>query len=160
MRYVATEPGDWLIAVYGIDEIGCGLVLWRRVPPPLLAPPAPSTVVVTLGRRLQSLASSAAADGSNCTPPDSFTDIQFDNAQLVRSNLGGQGGRCETSAGMCTELQVIAPRAASPSPTLSTLPPPLSLSHSHPLISTPSECNHSSRNLHRGRWNHASERDD
>ena len=27
LRYAATESGDWLIAVYGIDEIGCDLVL-------------------------------------------------------------------------------------------------------------------------------------
>ena len=29
-----------------------------------------------------------------CTPREAFTHLQFDNANLVRSNLGGQGGRC------------------------------------------------------------------
>ena len=29
-----------------------------------------------------------------CTPRDSYTNLTFDNAHLVLSNLGGQGGRC------------------------------------------------------------------
>ena len=31
----------------------------------------------------------------DCTPPDSFIQIRLDSAQVVRSNLGGQGGQCE-----------------------------------------------------------------
>ena len=38
----------------------------------------------------------------NCTPVDSFAHIDFTHAELVRSNLGGQGGRCATST-ECTE---------------------------------------------------------
>ena len=35
---------------------------------------------------------------AGCVPPRSYTHIDFDNAVLVQSNLGGQGGRCsETS---------------------------------------------------------------
>ena len=32
--------------------------------------------------------------GLDCVMPDSFVEISFDNAKLVSSNLGGQGGRC------------------------------------------------------------------
>ena len=32
--------------------------------------------------------------GAVCTPIEAFTAINFDGAVLVRSNLGGQGGRC------------------------------------------------------------------
>lgn len=39
-------------------------------------------------------ASYAAADLVTCAPADSFTAITFDNAMVVRSNLGHQGGRC------------------------------------------------------------------
>ena len=38
----------------------------------------------------------------NCTPDDSFAHIRFTDSELVRSNLGGQGGRCATTAD-CTE---------------------------------------------------------
>ena len=38
----------------------------------------------------------------DCTPDDSFAHIEFRNAELVRSNLGGQGGRCASLAD-CTE---------------------------------------------------------
>lgn len=31
---------------------------------------------------------------AGCVPPRSYTHINFDNAVLVQSNLGGQGGRC------------------------------------------------------------------
>ena len=37
-------------------------------------------------------------------PRDSFTPIGFDIAKLIRSNLGGKGGRCVTP-GLCEELQ-------------------------------------------------------
>ena len=37
--------------------------------------------------------STAASEGS-CTPGDAFTAISFESAVLVRSNLGGLGGRC------------------------------------------------------------------
>ena len=33
-----------------------------------------------------------------CLPRWSFTNISFDNARLVLSNLGGQGGRCIDSS--------------------------------------------------------------
>jgi hypothetical protein len=46
------------------------------------------------GRQLQA--------GASCTPRDSFVHVGFDMAKLVRSNLGGQGGRC-TTAGFCVE---------------------------------------------------------
>jgi hypothetical protein len=45
-----------------------------------------------LARRLSTLANGNVT--APCTPPDSFTRISFDHAHLVRSNLGGQGGRC------------------------------------------------------------------
>ena len=38
-----------------------------------------------------------------CTPAESFVAIDFEHATLVRSNLGGQGGRCVT-AGLCDEM--------------------------------------------------------
>ena len=38
----------------------------------------------------------------DCTPEDSFVHVDFRNAELVRSNLGGQGGPCATTAD-CTE---------------------------------------------------------
>ena len=37
-----------------------------------------------------------------CQPADSFTTISFAGATLVRSNIGGQGGRCVTP-GLCAE---------------------------------------------------------
>ena len=40
-----------------------------------------------------------------CIPRDSFMSIDFGGAQLVRSNLGGQGGRCDTAAGGCLEVR-------------------------------------------------------
>lgn len=39
---------------------------------------------------------------ADCTPDDSFAHIEFKNSELVRSNLGGQGGRCVSTAD-CTE---------------------------------------------------------
>ena len=33
-----------------------------------------------------------------CTPTRAHTWIEFDGAELVRSNLGGQGGRCDTNS--------------------------------------------------------------
>ena len=43
-----------------------------------------------------------AGSGIACTPPNSFTHIDFTRATLVRSNLGGLGGRCGTP-GLCIE---------------------------------------------------------
>ena len=34
------------------------------------------------------------ATGLACIPADAFTAISFDHTRMVRSNLGGQGGRC------------------------------------------------------------------
>ena len=45
----------------------------------------------------------STAGPSWCTTRSSFTDIDFAAATLVRSNLGGLGGRC-TVAGACAEL--------------------------------------------------------
>ena len=38
--------------------------------------------------------STAELLGLPCTPPEAFTALSFDNAMMVQSNLGGQGGRC------------------------------------------------------------------
>jgi hypothetical protein len=40
-----------------------------------------------------------------CVPRDSFIPLSFDDARLVRSNLGGQGGRCSQPA-RCDEAYV------------------------------------------------------
>ena len=40
---------------------------------------------------------------SACVDP-MFTHLNFENAFMVRSNLGGQGGKC-TTVGVCDELQ-------------------------------------------------------
>ena len=42
-----------------------------------------------------------------CAPREAFTMISFDGAVLVRSNLGGQGGRCTTTAA-CEEVTTAA----------------------------------------------------
>ena len=49
-----------------------------------------------VGRSLQSAVA--------CMERDSFTPVGFDIATLVRSNLGGMGGRC-TTEGLCVEPQ-------------------------------------------------------
>ena len=64
-------------------------------------PNAPNT------RRLQEVGDSLGGlepydVSQGCTPEDSFVHIDFNNAELVRSNLGGQGGRCSSTA-VCTE---------------------------------------------------------
>ena len=45
---------------------------------------------------------------SACVDP-MFTHLNFENAFMVRSNLGGQGGKC-TTVGVCDELQSAADR--------------------------------------------------
>ena len=40
----------------------------------------------------------------SCTPSESFVPVSFSGATLVRSNLGGLGGRC-VSVGACEEIQ-------------------------------------------------------
>jgi hypothetical protein len=47
---------------------------------------------------------SNATSSTDCIPLDSFLSLSFAEATLVRSNLGGQGGRC-TVLGVCDELQ-------------------------------------------------------
>lgn len=42
-----------------------------------------------------------------CIPGSSFTGIRFDDAVLVRSNLGGLGGRCD-DASLCVEPQTVS----------------------------------------------------
>ena len=44
----------------------------------------------------------APPESIGCTPSESFVKIGFDDAHLIRSNLGGQGGRC-TSTELCEE---------------------------------------------------------
>ena len=41
-------------------------------------------------------------DNITCVPRGSFTAIELSDANLVRSNLGGQGGRCYSRAGTTT----------------------------------------------------------
>lgn len=41
---------------------------------------------------------------ANCTPRESFVGLVLEHAILVRSNLGGKGGRC-TSHVLCEEIQ-------------------------------------------------------
>ena len=53
---------------------------------------------------LSSLALADASASPACVHADSFTSISFDNATLVTSNLGGEGGRCST-AGLCSQLE-------------------------------------------------------
>ena len=53
---------------------------------------------------LSSLALADASASPTCVHADSFTSISFDNATLVTSNLGGEGGRCST-AGLCSQLE-------------------------------------------------------
>mgnify|MGYP006139452249 CR=1 FL=1 len=40
---------------------------------------------------------------STCQNRESFVMLLFEDSVLVRSNLGGQGGRCDTDASLCTE---------------------------------------------------------
>ena len=61
---------------------------------PFLPPPPPPA-----SRRHLS-----TADASGCVPRESFIPLAFPTARLVRSNLGGAGGRC-TSYDECDELQ-------------------------------------------------------
>ena len=48
----------------------------------------------TDGTDWASFTSAQVSGGIPCTPANSFTHLNFDGASLVRSNLGGQGGRC------------------------------------------------------------------
>ena len=60
--------------------------------------------------------SSSQLDTGECVGKDSFTPLSFDEATLVRSNLGGMGGRCwldiGNSTGLCADDT--APTATSP----------------------------------------------
>jgi hypothetical protein len=47
---------------------------------------------------------SNVTSSTDCIPLGSFLSLSFAEATLVRSNLGGQGGRC-TVLGVCDELQ-------------------------------------------------------
>ena len=49
------------------------------------------------------LLSLVAAAAQWCEQRSSFTQIELSEAQLVRTNLGGLGGRCDTNPGLCTE---------------------------------------------------------
>ena len=46
-----------------------------------------------------------ALELSSCSIPEAFVALDFNRASLVRSNLGGIGGRCATAAGQCEETQ-------------------------------------------------------
>ena len=57
------------------------------------------------GRRLKATdAEHSNSTAYPCTEAASFVALEFDNATLVRSNLGGKGGRC-TAPGSCKELE-------------------------------------------------------
>ena len=58
---------------------------------------------IKAGRIFALLHALAGANGA-CIPGDSFTPVSFENAAIVHSNLGGQGGPC-TTAGVCDEMQ-------------------------------------------------------
>ena len=58
-----------------------------------------STESASPGRSLQW---NADPETLGCTPQPSFVKINFDDAHLIRSNLGGQGGRC-SSTDLCEE---------------------------------------------------------
>ena len=47
-----------------------------------------------------------AFDPTECVPRSSFVGLNFDESTLIRSNLGGLGGRC-TEASLCSELQSV-----------------------------------------------------
>ena len=91
-------------------------LMWTACATAVAAPP-PAVVAdsIVAGRLLQDdwRADVVQVD---CQPRD-FTPIGFDVATLVRSNLGGKGGRCETN-GLCEEY---LPAADAPSATREVL---------------------------------------
>ena len=82
----------------------CGVCPYAPQPAP--APSPPSVAPPPSTRRLQDIPDIYSASElwnqwttnqileAGCTPLYSFTTLTFDNAATVRSNLGGQGGRC------------------------------------------------------------------
>ena len=81
---------------------------------PVCAPLPPSPPSAS-GRRLQAsdwpdFSVSRFSEG-DCEEAGSFTEISFDNAELFRSNLGGQGGRCNRDLALCIDG---APTPSSP----------------------------------------------
>ena len=53
--------------------------------------------------RLLLLLVAPAQQQPQCEPRDTFVVIDFSSSRLVRSNLGGLGGRCDSNAALCTE---------------------------------------------------------
>jgi hypothetical protein len=53
-------------------------------------------------RSLSEDGSSVGLDYPACQPHNSFTRVSFDDAHLVRSNLGGLGGMCTADPDKCT----------------------------------------------------------
>ena len=64
-----------------------------------LAADESASALISAGRKLEW---TAPPESIGCTPSPSFVKIGFDDAHLIRSNLGGQGGRC-TSTELCEE---------------------------------------------------------
>ena len=72
----------------------------------------PNVAPITSASTMPSAPPNAAPHTSNsgaptiagCVPADSYVDIRFDGASVVRSNLGGKGGRC-TDPSECDEVQ-------------------------------------------------------
>ena len=58
-------------------------------------------------RRCPRCCSSASLWAASLRVDPMFTHLNFENAFMVRSNLGGQGGKC-TTVGVCDELQSAA----------------------------------------------------
>ena len=83
----------FLAGLFAVRSMSPGLAI---ISASMLVADAPTGLHMTPapGRQLQA--------GASCTPRDSFVHVGFDMAKLVRSNLGGQGGRC-TTAGFCVE---------------------------------------------------------
>ena len=94
-------------------------LMWAACATAVIAVPGPAVVAdsVVAGRLLQDDWRAGVVQGQvDCQPRD-FTPIGFDVATLVRSNLGGKGGRCETD-GLCEEY---LPAANAPSATREVL---------------------------------------
>ena len=78
-----------------VNTIDTSLVYYAPNLPPIFRRVAVVTSAIetsTGGRWNESTA--AELISSACTPQEAFTFLGFDSAFLVRSNLGGQGGRC------------------------------------------------------------------
>lgn len=80
---------------------------------PMDATPAPPATVVDLHatrRRTQASVISGIQTTLTCLPRDTFTLLTFENADLVRSNLGGQGASLERGCDNSTRGSLNATR--------------------------------------------------